>query len=223
MIKSYVKREGRITERQKYALENYWSFYGLTVDQGRVDFSQCFARQAPTILEIGFGMGNSLFEMAHLNAEMNFIGIEVHRPGVGALIANLQEHEMTNVKIFQEDAQQVLTHCISNNSLSKIQIFFPDPWPKLRHHKRRLIQNEFIQLLEKKLMSKGILHLATDWEDYAEHIMKVLTQNNNFENKAGEGQYSENKNLRPKTKFEIRGEKLGHITRDLLFIKKASI
>jgi len=160
-IRSFVRREGRLTRRQATALDTLWSRYGMD----HLDLS-AFDRQAPVVLEIGFGMGGSLLEMAKVQSEVNFLGIEVHRPGVGALLADLAEHDIDNVRVMCEDASLVLAE-IPDSSLAGINIFFPDPWHKNRHHKRRLIQSAFVHVLAQKLMPEGRLHLATDWEKYA--------------------------------------------------------
>ena len=218
-VTSYVLRERRMTLRQKYALETFWKQFGLEMQSGPIDFVTVFAREAPRILEIGFGMGLSLLETAAAHPENDYIGIEVHRPGVGSLLAGIEEAKLTNIRIFCADAVSVLQQCISDNSLDIIQIFFPDPWPKTRHHKRRLIQRSFVELLSNKLKPFGRLHLATDWEDYANHMMKVCSNVDSFNNLAGAFQFSERPAYRPLTKFEARGQRLGHSVWDLIFVK----
>lgn len=218
-IRSYVLREGRMTSRQKRALAELWSKFGIECREQLLDFEKIFARKAPLVLEIGFGMGQSLLQMARQHPQHNYVGIEVHAPGVGALLADLHEEGIENIRVIQQDAVEVLEHCIADNSLDKVQIYFPDPWPKKRHHKRRLIQPEFVALLIQKLKSNGTIHLATDWQNYAEHMLEVLSAAKFLENIAGEKQFMENKNLRPITKFEKRGERLGHDVWDLLFRK----
>ena len=151
--------------------------------------------------------------------EIDYLATEVHRPGVGALLAAIADAGIENIRIYQEDAISVLTHCIKNKNIDAIQIFFPDPWPKRNHHKRRLIQPSFLDLITPKLKPSGHLHLATDWEDYAKHMMKVLTAHAGFENAAGEGQFLKNAPLRPTTKFERRALRLGHPIWELLFLK----
>jgi len=173
-IKSFVRREGRMTPAQKQALDNLWSQYGLELTSNKIDFSSLFNNQFPTILEIGFGMGGSLLTLAQEHPKNNYIGIEVHRPGVGALLANIAVHNLTNIRIYCADAIEVLNQCIPDNSLAEIIILFPDPWPKKRHHKRRLIQPKFIELIHTKLQPNGLLHIATDWENYAEHIEQII-------------------------------------------------
>lgn len=219
-VKSYVRREGRITRKQEQALAEYWSIYGLEVAAGMLDFKKIFGRQTSCILEIGFGMGHALFTMAKQNPEHDFIGVEVHRPGVGNLLHELAAEKLSNVRVFSADVVEVLRCCIPDESLTAVHIFFPDPWPKKRHHKRRLIQTEFVNLIQQKLIPKGYLHLATDWEDYAQHILAVLADMPGFVNTAGEAQFVARPKERPLTKFELRGERLGHVVRDLVFVKE---
>lgn len=218
-IKSFVIRRGRMTRSQVLALETLWPKFGLESKAGVLDFKQVFGREASTILEIGFGMGKSLLEMAQAMPENNFIGIEVHPPGVGALFAGLEKLQLENVRVFKDDAVMVLQQAIPDESLDKVLIFFPDPWPKKRHHKRRLIQAEFINLIAIKLKQGGLLHLATDWEDYAKQMLEVVSANAKFLNLAGAGNYAEKPAYRPLTRFEQRGQKLGHQIFDLMFVK----
>ena len=204
-IRSFVRREGRLTPAQNHALEKLWEVYGFSSDS-----TQAISIPAHTILEIGFGMGQSLILQAKHNPDKNYIGIEVHRPGIGSLLLNIQKENLKNLKIFNKDAVEVLSQNIPDHSLEAIQIFFPDPWPKKRHHKRRLIQPEFVKLLHQKLKPNGLLHIATDWENDAEQILEVLNHSRLF-NKVEEA------HDRPTTKFETRGLKLGHGVWDLLF------
>lgn len=201
--RSYVLRQGRMTPAQTRALTELWPQYGI-------DLSQKIPITDPTCLEIGFGMGNSLVTQAKNHPEMQFIGIEVHQPGVGSLLLQLEKNQLSNVAIISHDAVEVLEKYIPDHSLSVIQIFFPDPWPKTRHHKRRLIQPEFVKLLHQKLKPHGILHLATDWENYAEQMQEVISASKLFEPSAHSLE-------RPPTKFEQRGRKLGHGVWDLVF------
>jgi tRNA (guanine-N7-)-methyltransferase len=202
-VRSYVLRQGRMTPAQTRALKELWSIYGLEKDK-------LLSIKDPTILEIGFGMGQSLSIQAKSHPENHYLGIEVHQPGVGSLLQQIQKENISNIKIFCADAIDVLQNAIPDYSLSKIQIFFPDPWPKKKHHKRRLIQEDFLKLLHLKLKSQGILHIATDWENYAEHILEVVQKSNLFEK-------SDVPVDRPSTKFEVRGKKLGHGVWDLIF------
>ena len=218
-IRSFVKRTGRMTVGQQKAFDHYWPQKGLILEAGMLNFKQVFGRDAPVVLEIGFGMGASLVEMANAAPEYDFIGIEVHQPGVGKLFHLMQEHGVENIRAYCDDAVEVLQRCIPGNSLERIQIYFPDPWHKKKHHKRRLIQPEFVQTLRGKLKTGGIIHLATDWEHYAEHMMEVMSAAEGFENCAAANHFSERPDYRPVTKFEKRGERLGHGVWDLLFRK----
>jgi len=217
-IRSFVKREGRITPAQKTAFETLLPIYGLPTT--RLDFSDIFKNQLPVFLEIGFGMGQSLAEMAAAFPEINFIGVEVHRPGVGALLQAIHERHLSNIRISSIDAVTLLTEQIPDHSLDKIQIFFPDPWHKKRHHKRRLIQPAFIQLVYQKLKPQGILHIATDWQDYADHITAVMDQESRFKSLNDAEKLPREYTWRPTTKYEQRGERLHHVTHDFLFISK---
>lgn len=221
-IKSYVLRTGRMTESQQQAYDHYWPSKGLTLEKGVLDYASEFGRSGPVVLEIGFGMGASLAEMAKAAPENNYIGVEVHVPGVGRLLHLMGEQAIDNIRIYCHDAVEILKQCISNQSLDRVQIYFPDPWHKKRHNKRRLINPEFVQLLRQKLKPGGVMHLATDWEDYAEQMMEVMTAAEGFDNQAGEYSYSERPAYRPLTKFEQRGQRLGHGVWDLLFEKTTS-
>lgn len=220
-IRSFVRRQGRLTEGQSRALQEHWNEYGLALEEGHnpINIEAVFGRNAPTILEIGFGNGDSLLAMAEKAPEKNFIGIEVHRPGVGAIINNAQRAGIKNIRVYCEDAVEVLNRAIPDQSLVGVQLFFPDPWHKKRHHKRRIVQPGFVKLIADKLVAGGYFHMATDWENYAEHMMAVMSANHSFINKAGENAYSPRPDYRPETKFERRGIKLGHGVWDLIFIK----
>ncbi|PWW10611.1 MULTISPECIES: tRNA (guanosine(46)-N7)-methyltransferase TrmB [Pseudidiomarina] len=216
-VRSFVKREGRLTKGQAAALERSWPTMGLTHQQGLLDLTQVFGRTAPTVLEIGFGMGKSLVAMAAAAPEKNFIGIEVHRPGVGACLMEAETAGLTNLRVYEHDAVEVLRDCIADGALDTVQVFFPDPWHKKRHHKRRLIQPAFVEALRPKLALGGVLHLATDWENYAEHMLEVMSGAANWRNLAEDQGYIPRPSERPLTKFEQRGERLGHGVWDLKF------
>lgn len=218
-IKSYVVRSGRMTPGQEKAYSDLWSLYGIAADEQILDFNRLFARQAPVILEIGFGMGDSLIEMAARHLDNNYLGIEVHRPGVGRLLGNISERALTNLRVMQFDAVEVLKKQIKDETLTAVYLFFPDPWHKTRHHKRRIVQDDFIQLLRKKLFTHGRFHMATDWEPYAVQMLETMSQASGFKNCARDGQYIPRPEHRPITKFERRGERLGHGVWDILFEK----
>ena len=220
-IRSFVRREGRMTTGQKKAFDTLWSVYGLDPGETLADIHAPFGRQAPVVLEIGFGMGGSLAQQAAEQPHIDFIGIEVHRPGVGHLLSLIGAQALTNVRLYCADAVEVLNHCIPNESLSGVQVFFPDPWPKKRHHKRRLIQTPFVQLLAAKLQARGTLHLATDWENYAEHMLQVMNSCAEYANTSTDGLFVKRPASRPLTKFESRGQRLGHGVWDLVFCKKS--
>ena len=218
-IRSYVLRTGRMTTGQERAFDANWSRWGLDHKDGSLDFEAAFGRAGPRVLEIGFGMGQSLVEMAVAAPEKNFVGIEVHKPGVGRLLHSMVDAGVDNIRVYCHDAVEVLDDCIADDSLDTVQIFFPDPWHKKRHHKRRLIQPEFVAHLVRKLKPGGILHLATDWENYAQQMMEVLTGESALVNIATSGEFASRPEHRPLTKFEARGERLGHGVWDLLFSK----
>lgn len=220
-IRSFVLRQGRMTVAQKNALQQHWPEFGLSVDHGMINAEKVFGRTGFLVFEIGFGNGDSLINMMAAEPEKNFIGAEVHRPGVGSLIKNAVEGNLKNLKIYCDDAVMVLQNCIPDNSLDCVQLFFPDPWHKKRHHKRRLVQAEFIKLVVKKLKPGGRFHMATDWQNYAEHMMELVSAEKNLTNNAGHGQYSPRPDTRALTKFETRGQRLGHGVWDLIFSKQS--
>lgn len=219
-IKSFIRRRGRQTDAQTSALEQYWPQYGLKIEQGPLDLKTLFPTANKYALEIGFGMGSSFITMAEHEPDMGFIGIEVHEPGVGNVLAHAAQHHLQNIRVYSEDAVEVLKQCIPDNSLDRFQLFFPDPWPKKRHHKRRLVQSDFMQLLLKKLKSGAIIMMATDWKNYAEQMMEVLSAQPELENTFGVQQFAPDRGNRPETKFERRGIELGHEIFDLIFKRK---
>jgi tRNA (guanine-N7-)-methyltransferase len=218
-IRSFVKREGRLTTGQERALKDLFPLYGLTLQDHPINLEKVFQRTAPCILEIGFGNGSSLAEMAANNPEQDYIGIEVHRPGVGNLLSQIEKMGLTNLRVINDDAVDVLNKMIENDSLDAVYLFFADPWHKTRHYKRRIVQKEFVELLREKLKVAGIFHMATDWQDYAKHMMRVMNDTKHFENTAGKDQYLPRPDYRPLTKFEQRGQRLGHAVWDLIFKK----
>jgi tRNA (guanine-N7-)-methyltransferase len=219
-IKSFVRREGRMSQRQANAYENYMSDYGLIFEQKLISFNDLFNNDSPVTLEIGFGMGHSLVEQASRYSEQNFLGIEVHRPGVGSILADIQEKGLTNLRVICHDAIEIIEHMLADDSLSKAQLFFPDPWHKSRHHKRRIVKPEFVQSLQKKLKLGGLFHMATDWENYAEHMLEVMQQEQGWKNHSDNNTFVARPESRPETKFEKRGERLGHGVWDLIFEKE---
>lgn len=220
-IRSFVRRQGRLTDGQSRALEQHWAEYGLQLEQGVLDYAALFGNPNPVILEIGFGNGASLLQMAQNAAGKNFIGVEVHRPGVGKLINDAQQAGVKNLKVFCDDAIEVLASNVADGSLDGVQLFFPDPWHKKKHNKRRIVQPDFAQTIRFKLKKGGYFHMATDWQPYAEQMLDVLSAADGFRNQAGAGQYSPKPDYRPHTKFEKRGERLGHGVWDLVFVRNA--
>ncbi|MDX3775438.1 tRNA (guanosine(46)-N7)-methyltransferase TrmB [Chromatiaceae bacterium AAb-1] len=216
-IRSFVLREGRLTKGQQHALETYWPQFGLEYQNTPFNLEQVFGRTAPKVLEIGFGMGKSLVEMAEAAPEKDFIGIEVHKPGVGACLGDAAAKNLHNLRLFEHDAVEVLKNSIAEQALDTVQLFFPDPWHKKRHHKRRIVQPDFVQLLRHKLKIGGVFHMATDWEHYAQHMLEVMLAAEGFENLSVAGNYIERPAQRPLTKFEQRGQRLGHGVWDLMF------
>jgi len=219
-VRSFVRRAGRMTPGQQSAMETLWPRYGVEVGPGVLDFVTLFGSAAPVVVEIGFGMGQSLLTLARQNPQNNYLGIEVHRPGVGALLAGLAEHQLTNVRVIMADAKEILEAHIASGTLAALLLFFPDPWPKVRHQKRRLVQPDFVNLLASKLSDGGYFHMATDWENYAQQMLEVASNCQSLDNAAGVGQFTPRPDSRPVTKFERRGQKLGHGVWDLLFVKQ---
>ena len=209
-IRSYVLRKGRVTKAQSRALQKYWTEFGIETKNCLLDLNAIFHRKALTVLEIGFGNGEVLATLAETNPDTNFIGIEVYPPGVGALLNKIKVKALTNIKIIQDDAMIVIPQCFADRCLSKIMILFPDPWPKKRHHKRRLIQADFVNMLANKLHPDGVLHLATDWQDYAAAMHDTVS-------KCGRYQKLNTPLSRPTTAFEQRAQKLGHRIHELQY------
>jgi len=246
-IRSFVKREGKLTSGQQNAINQLWPTHGVDLENEPLDMVQLFGRDAPVVLEIGFGNGLSLAEMAETHADMNFFGIEVHKPGVGSCLVQAKKRELSNIRVSGDDAVLVLNQQIPDASIERVQIFFPDPWHKKRHHKRRLIQPAFVEMLVSKLKPGGQIHAATDWENYAEHILAVLSVNSQLKNTvdnsptaaeflsdAGEVMVDSEQwpsrqlleqgaapkpDYRPGTKYESRGVRLGHGVWDIVFEK----
>lgn len=219
-LRSFVRRDSRETPGQERAYADLWPRFGLDSTAGMVDSEQCFSNSADTCMEIGFGTGQSLLEFAKQNPDKNILAVETHKPGIGALFQGIETHGLTNLRVFHADVIDVLEKCIPNASLASVQIFFPDPWPKRRHHARRLIQAEFIKLLISKLKLQGTIHLATDWDDYAKHMQQVLSNEAQLRNLAGINQFATRSPYRPCiSKFERRAIKEGRSIWELQFQK----
>jgi len=215
-IRSFVLRQGRLTKGQERALQTTWPTFGIEYTDQALDVSQAFGRtESKKILEIGFGMGDATAKIAQTLPDCDFLAVEVHTPGVGSLLKLMQEGDIQNIRIIQHDAVEVLQNMLADASLDGVHIFFPDPWHKKRHHKRRLIQAEFVQLLCSKLKAGAYIHVATDWQEYAEWVLEVLQGETQLQNTAAD--YAEKPSYRPLTKFENRGLKLGHGVWDLVF------
>lgn len=215
-IRSFVRRNGRITTAQQRALDTWWTQY-VVEPKEILDLNQIFGRDAQKHLDIGFGRGESLLAMAHTHPEHDYLGVEVHLPGVGHVLNEAAKLGLSNVRIMCVDAVEVLEKYLSHNSLDCVYIFFPDPWHKARHHKRRLVQAQFLTLLAQRIKSNGYLHLATDWEDYAQQMLQLLENKSEFRNCINPGSFAPRCEERPLTKFERRGQRLGHGVWDLCY------
>ncbi|WP_273803264.1 MULTISPECIES: tRNA (guanosine(46)-N7)-methyltransferase TrmB [Providencia] len=216
-VRSFVRRQGRLTKRQEDALEKEWAEMGIDFINELFDFAKVFNNSNPVTLEIGFGMGASLVTMASHNPQQNFLGIEVHAPGVGACLASAKEENVSNVRVMCHDAIEVLDCMVPNGSLAMVQLFFPDPWHKAKHNKRRIVQAPFAEKIRSKLAVGGVFHMATDWEPYAEHMLEVMKSVEGYKNLSPTGDYVPRPESRPETKFEKRGQRLGHGVWDLMF------
>jgi tRNA (guanine-N7-)-methyltransferase len=217
-IRSYVLRQGRFSPAQQRAYEDLMPRYGVPYQPRPLDLAAVFGREAPTVAEIGFGMGETTARIALENPETNYLCMEVHAPGVGSLLKQVAEHALTNVRIVRHDAVEVLRDMVAAGSLAGIHVFFPDPWPKKRHHKRRLVQPAFAELAASRLAPAGYIHVATDWQEYAEHVLAVLSATPGLVNTAPD--FAPRPASRPETKFERRGLRLGHGVWDLVFERK---
>ena len=218
-IRSFVLRQGHMTAAQQRAIDSLWPHFGADYQAEAVDLNALFGREAPKVLEIGFGMGTATAEIAKRLPEKDFLAIDVHGPGVGNLLKLVEEMQLTNIRVMRHDAVEVVENMLANESLDGIHIFFPDPWHKKRHHKRRLIQPPFVAKLLPKLKIGGYIHLATDWEEYAVQMLEVLSGFDNLQNTAAD--YAPTPDYRPETKFEARGKRLGHGVWDLVFTRVA--
>jgi len=220
-IRSFVLRGGRMTAAQQRACAELWPRFGLDYAPTALNAEAIFGRRAPLAVEIGFGNGEHLAARAAAEPDHDFLGVEVHAPGVGHLLLAAAQLELRNLRVIRHDAVDVFRDQLSPDSLSEIQILFPDPWPKKRHHKRRLIQLPFVELLASRLIPAGLLHLATDWEPYAEHMLAVLQGCAGLRNTAGAGAYATQSPTRVATRFERRGTDLGHSVRELTFCRRS--
>jgi tRNA (guanine-N7-)-methyltransferase len=218
-IRSFVLRAGRVTEAQERALADLWPVFGLDFDGRTLDLDEAFGRSAPRCLEIGFGTGEVIGSLAKAHPETDYLGIEVHRSGVGRLLLQAREETLSNLRIVSHDAVEVLRSAVPDRSFDAILIFFPDPWHKKRHHKRRLIDGDFVETLAAKLRPGGTLRLATDWQEYAEQMRTVCNACEALASQSADGGYVQRPDFRPPTRFERRGERLGHGVWDLAFIK----
>lgn len=221
-IRSYVRREGRMTESQRQALDYYWHDFGIPFSREYLDLETVFGRRAPTILDIGTGMGDSCITIAKQHPENNYLAVEVHRPGIGSLLRQIRELKLHNIRILNHDVFEVLQYQLPPLCLDAVYIFFPDPWPKKRHFKRRLINPDFLRTLAKCLKSHGRVYIATDWMDYSESILDAFAEVPGYVNLAGEGLMAPRPYWRPVTKFERRGIKLEHEVFDLVFTYRAT-
>ena len=219
-IRSFVLREGRMTPAQQRAFDTLWSHFGIDYSGSARDLDVMFGRQAPRVMEIGFGNGEALAWASEHDLGRDFLGVEVHGPGVGRLMNTLAARDAGNVRLYRHDAVEVLDHEIPAEALAEVRIWFPDPWHKTRHHKRRLIQPDFVALLASRIASGGLLHLATDWQQYAEHMLEVMEAAPDWQNVSGRGQYTAKPAWRIETHFERRGLKLGHGVWDLLYRRR---
>lgn len=216
-VRSFVRRAGRVTAAQTRALNDLWPVYGVEPPDGSLDLDRLFHRQAPRICEIGFGNGEALAALAAARPETDFLGIEVHEPGIGHLLLAIEREHLANIRLIRHDAVEVLRDWLPPGCLNRLHLFFPDPWPKKRHHKRRIVQPDFLQRVARALRPGGVLHMATDWEPYAEHMLELADASDELRNLAGAGHFSPRPRERPETKFERRGRRLGHGVWDLLY------
>ncbi|MCL4113116.1 UNVERIFIED_CONTAM: hypothetical protein GTU68_044210 [Idotea baltica] len=216
-IKSFVQRAGRVTKKQQQALDNYADKHAIKYSEKKLNFNELFGNTNPVILEIGFGMGGSLVQMALENPEKNYFGIEVHQAGVGNILYEIEHQDINNLKIMSYDAVEILTKIIDDEALSGVQIYFPDPWHKKKHNKRRLVNQDNLDLFAKKLKKGGVLHYASDWLPYAEDVLDLLEKDKNYQNL--HNGYAPRPEWRPLTKFEKRGQNLDHTISDILFEK----
>ncbi|TDJ27410.1 MAG: tRNA (guanosine(46)-N7)-methyltransferase TrmB [Gammaproteobacteria bacterium] len=219
-VRSFVRRPGRITSAQRRALTELMPRFGIEFQDWQLDLDAVFGRSGPRLLDIGFGSGEALLSLAANNPRVDYLGVEVHEPGIGHLLLLLERADLSNVRIIQRDAVEVLASMLTDACLDGINLFFPDPWPKKRHHKRRLVQPAIAREFARVIRPGGLLHIATDWEDYAEHTREIITADGAFTAVPAEKLKADPRSLRPPTKFERRGQRLGHGTWDLLYERR---
>jgi tRNA (guanine-N7-)-methyltransferase len=219
-IRSFVLRAGRMTTAQERALFELWPSYGVDIGTEPLDLEAIFGRTAPRCLEIGFGVGEVIGSLAQTHPHIDYLGIEVHRPGVGRLLLRAAQAQMRNLRVICQDAVEVLNGRIPDGSFDEILVFFPDPWHKKRHHKRRLIEPQFVAAMAAKLRAEGILRLATDWQAYAEQMLEVCNASPRLQSLSPDATYVERPDFRPATRFERRGARLGHGVWDLAYVKR---
>ncbi len=220
VARTFVRRQGRLTKGQRQALKIYWPVIGVEYQSEFINITKLFDQFGPIVLEIGFGMGGSLVSTAEDNPKKNFLGIEVYLPGVGACLASAYASRLSNLRLICHDAIEVLQNMIENNSLDALHLFFPDPWHKTRHNKRRIVQPPFVELVRKKLKIGGIFHMATDWRPYAIHMLRIVNEVSGYQNLSSNNDYLLRPPARPVTKFELRGQRLGHSIWDLIFERR---
>ena len=219
-IRSFVVRAGRMTGGQDRAWQELWPKYGIDPGTGLIDFAAVFGRAAPVTFEIGFGNGEALVALAQAHPERNFVGLEVHRPGVGHLMLRCETAGLANVRVICQDAMEILQHHVADGALDEVLLYFPDPWPKKRHHKRRIVQPGFTELVARRLGPAGTLRMATDWQPYAEHMLAVVSACASLRSESADGSFVARPDSRPLTRFEQRGKRLGHGVWDLAFRKR---
>lgn len=222
-LRSFVIRGGRLTAAQQWALDELWPAYGIDFRTEPLALDEIFPAQQPLLIEIGFGNGETLIHLAQKHPDWNFIGIEVHPPGVGRLLNEVARLELTNIKVIRHDAVEVLDHMLPAACCDRFYLMFPDPWPKKRHQKRRILQPDLVEKIARCLKPGGSFHLATDWQDYAEQMLDVLSETDVLQNRYGAGNYAPEPSERPLTRFEARGRRLGHDVWDLVFEKKLTL
>lgn len=219
-IRSFVRRSRRITKAQQHALDTLWPIYGVLTPEGRLNLDALFGRKAKKMMEIGFGQGDALVTMAKMHPEHDYLGVDVHRPGIGHLLRDIKAAQLTNVRVLCADAVDVLQYNLLPHCLDTVYLFFPDPWPKKRHHKRRLVQPNFVLMLTQRIKSGGCLHLATDWQNYAEQMLEILEATPELSNCVNGGGFAPRSPERPLTRFEQRGLQLGHGVWDLQYLRQ---